>query len=105
MSSILDSAILEERESTFAPEELELLLDEDESKLEERERALSGIRTYIASRFVQFDRDRQSLEPLLERMDALERNVKTLRRKCERINFLSEDGWRIFEMEVVRQCQ
>lgn len=93
--------LIDEQSVNFSTEELDLLFDEDESKLEERETALEGIRNFIAARFVQLDRDRQNIEPLLDRMDALERNVKALRRRRERINFRFPDGTRIFDLEVV----
>lgn len=98
---VVDPAILDERDTTLSPAELELLLDEDESKLEEREAALTSIRDHVARQASRVVTERCELERLHIRYDAIERNVKVLRRRRERINFRFPDGTRIFDLEVV----
>jgi hypothetical protein len=83
-------------------EEFEEIHSED---LEEREKALAEIRDLLALQANAVGSERVKYDILEARYCVIERNVKDLRRRKERINFLSPDGWRIFEMEeVAKEC-
>jgi hypothetical protein len=100
-----DSAVLlNDYYKQMSIEELLLLNDEDESQLEEREAALRSIRQYCAHAAVNSELSRHHYEQLRARYDAIERNVKALRRNRNRtnINCRLSDGSRIFDLEVAQ---
>ncbi len=97
--------LLDEQFSSFSGVELDLLFDEDESKLEEREAALAAIRQHVAAEMARLDKEQQDFRVLYARYDAIERNVKSLRRRRERINFRFPDGTRIFDLEPINDSE
>src|SRR5947209_14521641 len=73
-------------------EELQLLNDEDESLLEERELALANIRHFVAKASVEAELSRHRYQELHARYDAIERNVKALRRRRSEERRVGKEG-------------
>jgi hypothetical protein len=72
--------------------------------LEDREEALAEVGALLAAQANISDAERMKYELLYARYTVILKDVKDLRRSKERINFLSLDGWRIFEMEAVNDA-
>ncbi|HEX8708842.1 MAG TPA: hypothetical protein VF723_11410 [Pyrinomonadaceae bacterium] len=93
--------LLDEQLYSLSEDELLLLYDEDETRLEEREAALLEIAQFVATQAAKAELEHWRLVKLQRRYDLIERNVKTLRRRRERINFRFPDGTRIYDLEVI----